>query len=426
MWYLYPSSNKQLLQRFLEARIAAATMTIREPIVLEGIAYPEEDHQKVVELLRGQEEIEKTFRNTDQENVKLLAIKERYKIEVTTTDNIIHWTSLRETLKEFSVKYGRSIKVWVPHGKASAPQIERGRINIYFYSSPAPSERVEIPSTIYGIRIPDGVSDALHPSNVGILIRDEAGIPLAEITSGCIYFLFDLPHNEFDGRENLFRKILEEAFPFALKTSEELNGLNSPDSRSEEANQKFRSQIDTFREQYVLECTKRIGRRIEILNNSVSQKQIEVSQLETQLTEQSRRLEELRREVTSIEQKNKDLYDKFRLEFDKLCALPDVERIEVKEGDVTVYTGKIQFNKNYDNRQVSLSSGKFSFTIPTDGTDSIRFSPVSGNAKNHPHAYVRSGGKPCFGNITEAVQKCCAAYEYSIIAQLMIEYLKQS
>jgi hypothetical protein len=70
--------------------------------------------------------------------------------------------------------------------------------------------------------------------------------------------------------------------------------------------------------------------------------------------------------------------------------------------------------------------GEYRIDINTDGSDGgvtiHNLTQLVAGRYHHPH--IASGGKCCFGNISTGVAKLIGDYQYVVLIQLLINYLK--
>lgn len=133
-------------------------------------------------------------------------------------------------------------------------------------------------------------------------------------------------------------------------------------------------------------------------------------------------LEQYQKRIKELSLFGEETRERFGKEFDKLCTLSGVGRVEVIEGEILVFTEEITIEYQGENYKI----GHFRISLNTEdgeikcfnlnrrlGHDSNRF--------DHPHI---SRGEPCLGNVKEGLAKLMGSYEYAVAIQIILDWLR--
>ncbi len=177
---------------------------------------------------------------------------------------------------------------------------------------------------------------------------------------------------------------------------------------------------DDAKQRYVKECSKRFSKVIQEKQLSLNGLKEKIQTLTEQLVETNNTLEIQQAELAGLVAGDNSFNKKFEQEFDNLKANPFVEKVEVANGVVKVFTTDMIVNY----RQQKYNFGKFRIEMHSKGY--LKVYPLSRkyivNRCVHPH--VRVYGDCCLGNISKEVAKLLARYEFAILAQLIISFLQ--
>ena len=197
------------------------------------------------------------------------------------------------------------------------------------------------------------------------------------------------------------------------------------------------TQADPMRDAYVQACAKRmcidydkVMRDVDYAANYVRRYAEELQKYCLRLTAAQLRLANM--EVPSMEL---DALQRaaFATEYDKLCELPLVERVECTKDALTVHTGMIYIDipTHYDGKGThAYKIGKFAVRIPLDAIYDIALEnrkPPKGcrgcRGWHHPHI-GRSATDICWGNVQGAIQTLHAKREYAALCSIILEWLQ--
>lgn len=411
VWYVIDDVLDRRDQ-LVKARVVFSELDVKSPHTIKGLAFPEEEMKKVFEILgltgRRFEEVK-----TERENVVFLSPKDGYKVVLESEDNMEAWDCLRPVLQEFALKLELDIYVSNPHEQASHIRSEDGKLYIRFWSTPITTKKTTIPE-IFGMRFANnGQRDALIPTGFGVPIVDSNGVTAAEIHGGTLYVLFDLPHSRrSDETTSSVMQSIMECYTALKKDHEKYERLVT------ELNE---CDLKRSQEEYIKGCGRRVELRIDKLEDkieSIREKIIEAQQIVTaSVREEITLVRELQNLQGSIEEDNRW----FANEFEKILALPGVERITVRDDCIYIFTKQIDIEYRGDTYDI----GKFRIDIHTGGDKGgVRCYNMTRMIRNTHHPHIRHDGLCCLGNIHEGVAKLIGEYEYFILIQVMLKYLE--
>lgn len=344
-------------------------------------------------------------------------MSDEYTVVLENRDDMRAWSEIEPVLKEFAELLRMGIYVSNPHRCSIEPQTEPDKLFIRFWSIPGPKLE-EKPSThieeAFGIHLANSQRDAVHPSGEGIPIIDPSGTTVAELVGGTLYVLFDLPHYQNANADTLMRAIMEQALSL-LKSSEERDRL----LREMAGRERERS-----RELYIQECSCRIEDSVRTAEWEISHAEEQIAEATHEIVVATRKMESSRHRLRWLQNFEEEHKERFGREFDRLLKIPGVTRVRVTEGKVSVFTDEIVVE--YEGERYHL--GRYRIDIFTSGEkDGVRVFNLSGNTpdgKQHPHVY--EDGNCCLGNAHEGIAKLIGTYEYSVVAQMMLEFLRNS
>ncbi len=424
MWYMLEGYHEKIdwLNR---QGIPAMTAEISSPVHTVGIAFPEDRKNEVFSLL-GITGISFNEQRTDQANVRLLSpggFDAEQKVYMENRESSLRY---RRILTELSERLRIGMKCFIPHGENRHPEGVEGDLHIYIWSTPGYSDKYKL-DRAHGVRLDsDGPGDALYPSGEGTVITDDQGHQLAEVLPWNIYILFDITHR--DNYQDLFRQILEQSLPVALpgSWSEQLSAMHEADAArrlaDEEAKRKeFMSQKERFRQMYIQACAGRIHSVTDEKRKQVTQAERDIERLTQQLIELSRHTEIVRAELNGLANSNDGLNSRFGKEFDQLFENDKINRVEVDETKIEVYTNDMIIN----HRDYEYNFGPFMIQILLNGQLRI-FALKHGTRETHEivHPHVQQGSVGCLGNISSEVAKLIARQEYVVLVNLIIDFLQ--
>lgn len=309
----------------------------------------------------------------------------------------------------------------VPHKKTAAP-VSDGKFYIFFWSAPAETSFRKTPKEIWGVAV-DCRDESFFPSGQGVPIMDaETGWAVGEVVDGNnLYIHHDLCHHGTDRELAIFRRLCEEV---ALELSA------TPEEEKAERQRKLaEAKRAASREAYTKECARRFEKTVQGTREAVAKGHADIARLQQELTRRIREAQGAERKLEQIESLRGDHVASYGREFDSLVAVPGVERVEVADGVIKVFTENILITP--ERCADTYDIGRFRMEIYTSGSNGgIRFfnltrqGTAGGTGYNTQHPHVNKSGSPCLGNIKEMVPTLIGEYEYSAVAQIGLQFLK--
>ncbi len=329
--------------------------------------------------------------------------------------------SFAEVLEgELSPVVNRDLVVSIPHGNA-APVFDDGFFHILFWSSPEDNRSGnsgDPPSIMWGHEVSCRDS-AFKPSGLGKVIMTEEGFPAAELVGNCLYIHHDLPHTGNDSEINIFEMIITEAARLLADSEEEL-------LKNKEQSQERRKQARQKR--FVRFCLRYANRD---KDNAVR----ELAETRKRIEEEQKRLVDLRRAAKSAEERiaffsssSEARRKRFIDIFESLLRIEGVKRVEMAGSLFKVYTEHIYITPE-DGKNETFDIGEFLIEVYLDGKkggvrffNQTRVNRTGGYNSHHPH--VMLDGTPCLGNLVEMVPQLIAEYEFGILIQSLLLWLR--
>ena len=181
------------------------------------------------------------------------------------------------------------------------------------------------------------------------------------------------------------------------------------------------------RGQYMQECIGRLEPTIENLKSKVAKNKKAIENLQKELVKTIREWEYEESELINLESGEKSALKRFGDEYDKLISIPKVKYVEVKPGLIAVYTDILYCQDPRNN--VWHEIGEFRIEIYTDGSsDGVRWFNLTRRVDAYKSSqmapHIWSDGTACLGNVKEVFPNLIANYEFSVVAQLAIEFVE--
>lgn len=319
---------------------------------------------------------------------------------------------------------GTDVVLSVPHGCTVAP-VSDGKFHVFIWSAPDGQKKEEVssPRKIWGIEVDCKDSQFASTSGQGVPIMDaETKWAVAELVDGNnLYIHHDLCHSGTDRELDIFRRLCEEV---ALELSV------SPEEKAERQRKLAKEKLRKSREAYVSECSRRFEKTVQGTKEAVAKGHTDIARLQQELTRRIRETQGAERKLEQIESLRGEHAASYGREFDSLAAVPGVERVEVSDGVIKVFTEHIYITPEGHPTE-TFDIGKFRMEIYTSGSNGgIKFfnltrqGTAGGTGFNTQHPHVNASGSPCLGNIKEMVPNLIGEYEYSAVAQIGLQFLK--
>lgn len=397
-----------------EARIPFTELQIKTPKNITGIAFPGQD-LGAVRLIIGLPELNEVA--TDLEGVFFLkeTVKPFGVVGVTVEDgsDLEHWSIIEPVLQNYAKLLNLEIVVSNPHGYRSDPITKEGKLYIRFWSS-SMGEHVRR-EYAFGKQLSSGQPDGIHPSGDGILISDDDGNAVAEIQGGTLYILFDLPHGlnaPYFMEEIMKRYILA----IGMDTAK-LNISKEAMAKRENVRNK---------DAYVKACLKRFENIVAETKSRIETAEASLQQFSEQIVSLTRQLADLYTKAKYTIKSEREFKEKLYKEYNKLIKTPGVRNVSVAGGIVSIFTDTIFFEYNKNKYEL----GDYRIDIGTPGGLRIINTRVreltNGTYYHHPHIFGDGDGarNVCLGNIQEGILRLIGQYEYAVVAQILIDFLK--
>ena len=416
--WLFIDSSPDTYERLVHNKIPCIFMGIEKPHSTRGVAFPENDAEAVFDLLGMNRELY-TYQPTDAAGV--LYVKPAASVYLTNVGSGLtseSWAKIKATLIRYAVVLETDITFNNPHGHNAPSATGEGCLLIHCWSIPSgcPRRRYTL-NKAFGVPLTEGQSDALKPTSLGVHIVDDDGNTVAEVVGSTIYILFDMVHND-NGLDVILSGILNKYA--ALRDDPEIIEKHMEEIRQRE--------LSRVRRDYVRECDNRKMAQIRRCQLTLRSCDTTIAQAQQTMTESLRSREETLKLLAHYEAQESST-EEYEREYDKLIALPGVERVAVGDGRITVSTDPITITYTHDGETKDYDLGKFEILIPTNGNadggrnglQCLSSRQNDRNGLHHPH--VQGNGVCCLGNLAEGVARLIAEYQFSVVAEVMIQFL---
>lgn len=386
VWYLMEgkSDKKEALQA---AGVPYTEMTIAKPRVINGLAFPEENRTKALEVL-GLSNTELNEAETDQNELKLLEVR-KITVEISAPNDYKcnHWRELAANLKGWLEKNLNLISVVIhvinQERDSKAPVLPSdGRLHI-----------------VIGAAI-NGISEGNTSYIPGGRAIGFSGLSSCPGSS-------DL---------NRITQELNRLFPLILATGEGAERIKAEIA----AQERKRS-----REHWIKQSVKRFERTLSNTRDEIQKAQAEMEKAQQRVVEQIRIRDGQQRKLEQMEATRPQVMERYASEFDRLAELPHVVKVNMDGDKITVFTDRMYVEHNGQTYDI----GDFRIEIDTQGRNGCvkmfnltRQVNAYKSGMQAPHVFPE--GNPCLGNLSEAIPQYIGEYEYSVVVMLCIQYLQ--
>jgi hypothetical protein len=379
---------------------------VMEHIGLGGIGYTlsstNRDHVYVMDL--------KSSGSNVADLLKHIALQNRFEKQEAHFEA---WDNLLPVFQSVYDTFGVTIIPDNPHGVPKAPcKGDDDTLYVHFFSRDGIGGGITRRDSIYGIELEGGQKDALMPSHHGDSIRDTNGDVIAEIVEDNLYILNDLPHVPGDNVTRIFERIISAYFDLKKK----------PESLISRIKMGFKKPVmSTARKQFINGCTSLIDINVASMERTVEKCDRELNVCNQAIVNYSRErdltLQKLEPLKTSRD-KREEWADK---EYDALCAIPHIKNVEMEGTTLRLFTDNIQIT--YKDQIYNM--GQYKIEIYTDGSnEGVRVFNLTKERNGLQHPHIQRNGHCCLGNISQGVAKLVSEYEYTVLAQLIVNYLE--
>lgn len=286
-----------------------------------------------------------------------------------------------------------------------------GWIEVLHFASPAsPGERVML-NSVYGHRRPDRCIKALAPvQGRGRVIKDADGNAVVQVVGRKVYVLCDLLSCD----EPWAASALARAVYDGIRASEG----NPLDDDGDAAT--WREALDAERDKYVDLCITRIDNRVGDIQREIDGYDGEIREAGQRIAQAVRKrhgaaqaLERLAKDERTAEA------GRLKKEFDQLAAAKPVLAVRAYPDRVEVDTRTVVIA--HMGRRYEIGRFRIAIGDRCDLSIANLSNTASGTHCEHPH--VRDG-RPCLGNISEAIGKLLGEREYALVVNMLFRFLE--
>ncbi len=327
-----------------------------------------------------------------------------------------------------------------PGPQSPRPKVE-GTYNIFFwcasriasgkgYSTTRLNGQLT-PNRLWGEYIADreGYWSVWLPSGEGILIRDSAGVEVAEIIGNNIYILYCVTHRNFRSPVEVFRKIMEECFLYLSMSAEELEAHFAKIREAERIEQEAREAREKIareerkpqsRKNYIDACSGRYKKALEGTKTAITQGHKDIEEMQQALTRKIRETAGAERKLAQMQTQTAGFEETYGREFDKLSVLPKVVEILVEGGLIKVFTETLYCVDPRTKRKHEI--GRFQIDIHPSGK--VLWKNLTRTVDGFFAPHVKANGTACLGTMTEMIPDLAGSYEFAALAMVCVQFIE--
>jgi hypothetical protein len=248
-------------------------------------------------------------------------------------------------------------------------------------------------------------------------VTDEEGGQKAQYLPGQLYIrVYNLPSCPGDAEFGHTTKLLERTLPQVITDKRKLKKL---------LEERRKTELERTKAAWIDECSKRFERTLRGTKEAIQKSESLIQEYQRKLVEEIRRLNGQRRKLEQLKRTRPEAEKRYSKEFDKLLEVPHVTRVAVESGKINVFTDTLYIE--HDSKRYEM--GKYRIEIYTDGGNGgVRMynltRRVDGYNSEMHHPHVFPDGRPCLGNIQEAIPQLLGEYEYAVVTILCMQYLQ--
>jgi hypothetical protein len=324
------------------------------------------------------------------------------------------WDNLFPVFQSVYENFGITIIPDNPHGVPTKPIISGENVlYVHFYSRADYGGGFNSRDSIFGIGLVGEQRRAMMPSFHGESIKDTNGDVIAEIVENNLYILNNLPRVSGDNVTRIFERIMSAYFAIRKQ----------PESLISKIKMGFKKTLPTnsARRQFINGCTSLIDINVSAMERTVEKCDYELSVCNQSIVNYSRERDITLQKLEPMKisrTKREEWADK---EYDTLCAIPHIKNVEMENNVLKLYTDLIKITYN----DVLYNMGEYKIEIYTDGSnEGVRVFNLTKQREGLQHPHIHRNGHCCLGNIAQGVGKLVAEYEYTVLAQLIVNYLQ--
>lgn len=160
---------------------------------------------------------------------------------------------------------------------------------------------------------------------------------------------------------------------------------------------------------------------VESLKQVTTGLQLSIEKCQENLVALLREMEETQQQLQVAEGVDEASLARFGDEYEGLLKHPDIEKLEIVEKKILVYTKKVVIRHD----AVNYNIGKFTIEIDTLGkSGAVRMMNQTRKIDGYSHPHINEEGIPCLGNIKEVIPHMIAGHKYAAVVSVCIQYLK--
>lgn len=289
-------------------------------------------------------------------------------------------------------------------GRTRSP-LTSGAFNIYIASSPAGSQLLDTPNTIWGYRLLKS-EKAFVPSTQGLPLVDDQGFIVAELVNSNLYLHSSFIHYGTKAEAALLARIL-------VEVRKELSG----------AAELTPAEIDRrVCRHFELECERQLAYGV-----------VPVSRVEGVKAELKQTQASYRTLLKSAAVAESELYrvesaptEELGREFDALLRIPKVKDVKVNRDYIVVTTEILNCKDPRD--QVLHEIGAFDIYIPISQHNAVIWKNltrrVNGDYRNMNAPHVNNEGLACLGNVKDVFPALIARREFAAAIEVAIAFVE--
>ena len=184
-------------------------------------------------------------------------------------------------------------------------------------------------------------------------------------------------------------------------------------------------ELERSKAEWIKANSKFFERTLKNTQDSIDQAQKATEKAQQEVVKQIRIREGQERKLQQLEASRPQVEAKYAEEFDRLAELPHVIRVAMDGNKIQVFTDRI-YVEHAGNR---YDIGDFRLEVFTDGSNGgvlmhnlTRRVDAYNRGMQAPHVFP--DGKPCLGNLKEAIPQYIGEGEYSVVVMLCVQYLQ--
>ena len=321
--------------------------------------------------------------------------------QYSTTKVWFDLTALEESL-------GRKIKVHRASRLYNVDPINDEFYHIWMYATPTKTAKAkDAKRTLLGKKW-SREEYPLEPSNIGKLIIDTDGLPIAEHVENNLYVLYNLKYLDEEGSAD--SSVLQ------MLLAKTIFGEEDFIKHMREEN--FKQHQNDFIEF----CSKMEFRRKDEIKQRVGELRASVSQASSQLIQSSKELKIVERDMVNYDNLLADAKPSYEREFARIRNISKIISLEINNQSLIVTTTPLTCEDPRNNKIHDM--GSYKITIRLDNRYGIRFENLTRTigGKHHPH--VDGDNAPCLGNFNEVLPSLVMQNQFGTIIIMAIKFLE--